>query len=572
VPEEWLLRNVESVPGQETTAVVDRGAHPSLADQATIEVDATEFLKPAILEASDDARTWKEIGSGSIFATPGAPGSLARLGDGAARMTTLRFAPNDRRYWRLRLDDHNGAPIAPRAVRSGAIVKSAPPSRQVTLEVKRASDAEEQADGERASIYEVTLPSANLTVSSLTFAPTDAVFARAVAVSERVLVRDEITRRVLGGATIHRGPGGESLAVPLGELRGPLLEVRVEDGASPPLTLTHATATVAARSLLFFAPAQSLPVALEYGSSVLPVARYDLGPALAGGLPSSVKVAALGAPVDRGAGSPVGAPPHGAVVDESNWQTKAAIDLPAGGGVAYLPLEGVDAWKGLRLVDATSHEVPYVFEQTAHRARQTVQPVVSENGTRTTATLGSLAGLHELGAITLSATAPDYFVRDVSIVEQIRDARGPTGERVLGSTKWERRPGDAARPVRITIASPSQATIEVRIENGSNAPLTLGAVTLERSIRRIDFVSAPGDSLSLLTGSPGASAPAYDLSLLASALLSVPAQAAHLEPARDIAPANPAPAKWFWVAVIAAGLAVAAALARALKAPPKTTV
>ena len=88
-----------------------------------------------------------------------------------------------------------------------------------------------------------------------------------------------------------------------------------------------------------------------------------------------------------------------------------------------------------------------------------------------------------------------------------------------------------------------------------------------RSVRRIDFLSAPGDSLSLLTGNSAAGSPSYDLALLAGALLALPAQPAHLEPARDIAPAHAPPAKWFWVAVIVAGLGVAAALARALGTP-----
>ena len=424
------------------------------------------------------------------------------------------------------------------------------------------------------STYEGSLPSANLGVSSLLLEPTDAVFDRRVTVSERVLFRDEITHRVVGGGMIARGPGGESLSVPVGELRGPSLEIAIEDGASPPLTFARALATIAPRSILFFAApaAASLPFTLAYGSSVLPAGGYDLAAVLSKGRPDVVKPATLGAAVDRGTASPVGVPPHGAAIDESRWQTKAAIDLPDGSGVAYLPLEGIDAWRGLRLVDAASREVPFLFEQTVHHARETVQPAVAESGPRTTLTLGSLAALRELDAIELTASAPDYFVRGVTVVESIRDARGPVGERVLGSGTWERRPGETASPSRIAIAisTPAQSTIEVRIENGGNAPLTLGKVTLERSVRRLDFVCAPGDSLSLLAGNPAAGAPTYDLALLAGALLALPAQPARLEPARDIAPAHAPPAKWFWVAVIVAGLGVGAALARALRAPKAT--
>jgi hypothetical protein len=108
VDDTWALTNVESVNGVETTAIADRGAHPSAAVRATIDVAAPAFLKPVVLEASDDRATWKEFARGSIFAT------------GGARMTTLRFAPNDRRYWRVRLDDRNGSPVVPRSLAGAA--------------------------------------------------------------------------------------------------------------------------------------------------------------------------------------------------------------------------------------------------------------------------------------------------------------------------------------------------------------------------------------------------------------------------------------------------------------------
>jgi hypothetical protein len=549
----WTARDVESLPGRETTAIVDRGDHPSLATEATIEVDAAEFLKPAVVEASDDAHDWREIARGSIFATSGIAW--------AARMTTLRFAPNDRRYWRLRLDDRNGSPIAPRSVATEAVPPIAPIPRRVPLDVRRTA-----SEGGKTS-YELTLPSANLTVGSLDFAPADAVFSRRVTVSERVLFRDEITRRVVASAMISRGPGEESLSVPLGALRGPSLEIEIEDGSSPPLGITQATATVVPRSVLFHAPASSLPVSLDYGSSSLAAGRYDLGDVLRRGRPEAVKVASLGAAVDRGATSPLGIPPHGGVLDDSHWQTKAAIDLPgdAGtGGVAYLPLDGIDVRSGLRIVDRTSHEVPFVFERAVHHARELVTPSIAESAGRTTVTLSNLASVREIDAIELTATAPDYFQRTVTVVEGVRDARGPTGERALGGGTWERRPGEPASPMRIGISSPSQASIEVRIDNGGNPPLTLGNATIERSVRRIDFIFGPGDSLSLLAGNPSAPAPSYDLALLAGALLALPAQAAHVEPARELAPAQGGPPKWFWVAVIVAGLGVGATLARGL--------
>ena len=430
LPTEWPVRDVESVPGRETTAVVDRGPRPLPASEVTVEIDAPDFLKPITLEASADARDWREIAHGSIFATSA---SRAR-----ARMTRVRFAPNDRRYFRLRLDDRNGPPIAPRAVLTGAASSDVSAVRVLPLAVRRvASDAGE-------TTYAIDLPSANLAVSFMALAPADPAFVRPATVFERVLFRDEITRRVVGGGTVSRGPAGESLAIALGELRGPSLEIRISDGPSPPLALEKATVTIAPRSVLFYAPAGA-HLTLDYGSSSLDAVRYDLAAALAHGRPSSVALAPLGDPLDRGASSPVGLPPHGAVLAEAGWQTKATIDLPSGAGVTYLPLDGIDSWRGLRVVDASSHEVPYVFEQTLHHARQTVSPTIARGAGKTLVTLSDLTAFRAIDGIELTATAPEYFRRSVSVVESVRDARGPVSERALGSAIWERRPG-RARP------------------------------------------------------------------------------------------------------------------------------
>jgi hypothetical protein len=321
------------------------------------------------------------------------------------------------------------------------------------------------------------------------------------------------------------------------------------------------------RSLLFFATRASLPVTLDYGSPSASAPSYDLAKALASGRPSEVHAGALGGASDRGASNPVGVPPHGAPVDESRWLTKAAIHLPPGGGIAYLSLDGTDASSSVRIVDAQSREVPFLFDRSAHPARQVPKTTVTHPGPgATTIALEALSSLGDVDAVELTAIAPDYFVRGVTVVEAVRDARGPVGERVLGSGTWERRPGEPPKPLRVAVSHPTQTTIEARIDDGSNAPITLGPAAVERVVRRVEFVCAPGESLYLLAGDAAAGAPSYDLAMVADELLRAPAQAATLEPAVDLAAANAGrpQAKWFWAAVVAAGLGVAAALARAL--------
>jgi hypothetical protein len=550
LPHVWPLRDVESTTGRETTGVVDRGAAAPLADALTLDVAGDDFLKPIVVEASDGSGDWKEIARGSIFATA------------SHRMTTVGFAPNDRRLWRIRLDNRNGPPVVPRSIRTAALAPGGSPPREVHLEATRSSSEH----GE--STYAVLLPSANLAVSTLRLEVADPAFSRQASVYERFLFREQIDVRLLGSARIERGLAGESLAIRLGELRGPALEFRVADGPSPPLSITGTIAVVEPRSLLFFAPRPSLPVTLDYGSSSAEAPSYDLATALAAGRPSEVHVGALGAASDRGASSPVGLPPHGAPVDASRWRTRAAIHVPSGGGITYLSLDGADASSSVRIVDAQSREVPFLFDRSAHPARQVPKTTVTHPSPgATTIALEGLSSLGDVEAVELTATAPDYFVRGVTVVEALRDARGPVGERVLGGATWERRPGEPPRPLRVAVSHPTQTTIEARIDDGSNSPIALGPAAVERAVRRVEFVSAPGESLYLLAGDGAAGAPSYDLAMVADQLLRAPAQPATLEPAVDLSGADAdrrTQAKWFWAAVVVAGLVVAAALARAV--------
>jgi hypothetical protein len=119
------LRDVETAQS-ETTAIVDRGPAARASGAFELEVAGSDpFLKPVIVEASDDRSTWREVARGSVFRT-----------DHVA-MTALRFAPNDRRYWRLRLDDRNGPAVRPEAVVIEETPLAVVPGRQVDFSVTR---------------------------------------------------------------------------------------------------------------------------------------------------------------------------------------------------------------------------------------------------------------------------------------------------------------------------------------------------------------------------------------------------------------------------------------------------
>ncbi|HEX7252631.1 MAG TPA: hypothetical protein VF376_07100 [Thermoanaerobaculia bacterium] len=548
------LINVESQPKRETIATIDRGRHPPLAGAATLEIAGDDFLKPVLLEASDDGSLFREVLRGSIFAKED------------VRSTTLRFAPNDRRYWRFRFDDRNGDPVRPVAVRV-AVAEPAAAVREIPLPFSVATR-------DRISVITAGLPAANLAVTSLRFAIDDPAFVRRVRIFERVFFRDEVSRRLIGGALIQRtGSGEESLEIPVCDLSGKTIEIEIDDGDSPALHITQLTARSRPRSLLFYSSA-NVPLTLLYGSPSAPAVRYDLDAAVRRGPPRAVAAASLGPAKETGAPAPAASTPRGAPMDASGWKMQQRIDLPSSGRVAYLDLPGPVArhLSSLRILDGKNRPVPYIVEQNAHQTNRFVVPRVRQDGRRTLVDVSGLDPSEPVSAVSLDASAPAYFSRDLTAFEPERDERGDIGNRVLGSAHWERRPGDRASTITISVAAPRGPTLTVAIENGDNPALTISGATLAITFVRIDFAFEPGDSLTLVFDNSQATSPHYDLSMVAGDVLAAPALPAHLRPPE--VPASPkALPRWFWAAVVAAALLVAAALARTLRSesgPSKT--
>ena len=548
------LVDVESQAGRDTTAIADRGAGPGLAGWLSVETPSTNFLKPVVVEASDDRKTWKTIGHSSLFAME------------ALRMTTVRFAPTDRRYLRLTLDDRNGAPVQPAAMVLPLHESRFPAPREIRLPAAAVTPREAGR-----SMYSVTLPARNLALSALRIEASDPIFSREARVYEKVFVRDEISRRLLGEGRLIRSAAGETQdRIVVSDASARTIEIDVEDGDSPPLSVPEVRALVEPRRIVFYRPAAGA-LSLAYGSDAARVPAYDLEAAFAGGLPDELPRASVGTAKDHGAHAGVVAPPaRGTSLDRSRWRRSSPILLPDTPGVAYLELDGAlaaDA-SSLRIVDGGGLQVPYVFEDGAHRVRQTIGFDVVRKASHTVVRVGGLDVRERIDAIAISVGGPAYFARDVAVVEDVRDARGVTEQRVLGTAHWERRPDEHKAPYRIALASPREGTVQIDIDDGDNSPLTIESAALEILRRRIDFVFERGDAFRMLSDNPEALPPRYDLALLATAVLASPALPATLGAVAEAPSAKQPASRWFWVAVVVAGGLVSLALARTLRSLP----
>jgi len=544
--------NVESVTGKETRALLDRGARPSLC--SGIELNFTEgppYLKPVVLESSDDRINFARIAQGSLFSTE------------QGQHLALRFAPNDKRYIRVSLDDRLSAPVHPlSAVLHQKAVESSPDRVVIKFSAVASSDA-------AVDTYALELPEGNLMLNALEIDTGTPVFVRSVRIYETFLFRGELSRRLVSEGVIRRAPGGEdALQVQANEVVGRRLELEVERAAAP-IKIRSLQARVRPRALLFFAPTNER-LEIAYGSSAADAPKYDLVTALASARPSTWSKASLG-PIreEPGLGDSPVFPRRGQAVNVDDWETRQAVRLPAEGRLAYLDLPSglCEHLASLRIVDADGAQVPYVVESEARHTTAKAQFHVTAKPGQTEVVIENLATDSPIEAIGLLASAPEFFERSVQVSEGITDARGEIGRRTLSQLTWKRVQGDPPGPFWLSLDRPRNPEVTITIDEGDNAGLTIADVLTQSALRRVDFAFTPGENLAVIWDNSNASAPRYDVALMAETILKSPALPATLGPVQSThAPTKPTP-QWFWWAATVAGLVVAAMLARTLLTP-----
>ena len=484
-------------------------------------------------------------------------------------MTELRFAPNDRRYLRVRLDDRASEVRKPVSALLQPVAPELPPERAVAVTLEPVPSGDESFDH-----YRLELPYRNVPAVDLELDVPEPIFSRRVRVLEKLVFRDRLSKRLVGEGTVGRYVGRPpELRVPLSELAGSSLELEVERSGAP-LGVRGATLHVRPKRLVFRAP-DAGAVTLLYGSPDAPAPSSELSRALSGGLPKELVTGSLGAARDRGERSRLPEPPRGVRLDPATFRNARPITLPSSGSLAYLDLVGVPkaAASHVRIVDAENRQVPFVLESEERRVTFPLAFTTEREDETTRLCVTGFSPDEPLEALLLQASAPEYFRRPVEVYELTRDARGPTRRTRLGSAAWEKRPETKSAELRIALAPPSGAELFVELDEGDNAPISLSGITGEVARARLDFLFRPGEKLRLLSG-PAQAVPArYDLSLLADALFREPALAASVPPLpapQAAVEVRPEPRPWFWIVLGGAFLLVVLALLRALKPPAAT--
>jgi hypothetical protein len=493
------------------------------AEDVSLLTPAPEFVKRARIETSPDGIAWRT-------AEEGVP--LFRQ-SGAERLTLRVNAP----FVRLTLDDARTAPVP----FTGASVTPQPETAQTARPLGVRIARREEFAGE--TVLTLELAAAHVPLDTLTFATPERLFTRRVTINARELRDETATERTLASGTIYTialdaGTQTSGLSVPLG-FTAPSREliVHIANNDSPPLAISSVEAS-RFDVTLYFDAATAGEFALLTGNAQVAAPRYDVSRVRVGKNSSATRATPgplLSNPAYRPAEVLAGATLLAAPLDTAPWSYRKAVQF-ATPGVHQMELDldvlvhAQPNFGDLRLMHEGA-QVPYLLERPT--LSRTVELTLAPANDPQRPRIGRWeiklprAGL-PLTQLTLTSPTT-LFQRQLRILEKITDDRGNAYDRALASVAWSRTPGDT-RPLVVPLsATASTATLLLETDNGDNPPLVLASATAAHPVARLLF-KTPAAPLTLYYGNRQASAPRYDLALVAGQILAAEKSLATLAP------------------------------------------
>lgn len=483
-----------------------------------LETPAPEFLKAASMEGTTDGVTRTLLAEFPLF----------RQAGGATQLR-LKVPEGDWQHLIVTLDDARSKPIAITGI---ALLEEESPSPPPAI---IATVPGERVESESQSRLPIDLGAARIPLAGLRFHTGEPLFIRRVEVFTRGWDNGEVRERSLGSGTIFRvaldgAPPTVNLDLPL-NVQAPTRELVlvIENGDSPPLPIESIEALWNPTELLFLAR-QSGSFQLWSGNSRITGPRYDVS--VLGSLPKSAAVArlqpgSLVANPEFKPSEPLSeVPVFAAALDTDGWSFHRDLKLAAG-SVQQLELTPhvlAHAQAGLgdlRLI-ARGRQVPFILERPGFN--RAINPEVSRADDPKRPRLSSWTiRLPQPGlpVVKLSCeTEARLFQRDIRVFEEVVDGRGERHRRSLGNATWVRRPESKVSRLSVTVvAVPITETLHLEMDNGDNPGLDLKTFQAFLPVSRVLFKAPPGETVTLCYGNPKATAPNYDLDLVAPRLL-----------------------------------------------------
>ncbi|MEA3188603.1 MAG: hypothetical protein QOD99_2433, partial [Chthoniobacter sp.] len=512
-------KSFRSALGDEATAItIETGTIEPLAG-VSLEMPATQFIKAARVEASHDGENWQELSAGQpLFRTP----------QGAEKLRA-DFPRGAWEFLRITLDDRRLPAIPITGIRLLA-AKSDAPVEPFTVTIK---SRDENPNVTRLAL---DLGATNITLASLHIETPEPLFTRTVSLAAPEVSEEGITERPLGESVIYRvGVEGKSEAridVPLEkQIHARELLVFIHNGDSPPLQISAVRGERRMVRLIFYAGGPGSYVLLS-GNSECAAPRYDvsaLGSQLQGASAQDVKPSSLAENPGYKAPEALGALAlTGAAIDTGDWKFRKTIQL-ARTGAQQLELDldilahAAGGLRDLRIV-SDGRQLPFLVEHTSISRPIALSATLVTEPKRPTLSRWSLklprVGLPITRVVCVSSSP--LFQRDVRLWEEAADARGDKFPRELGRATWKQTPDRTTHELALELNTPPLTdTLLVETDNGDNPAIDLRDFRSFYPATRVVFKTSPeaAKPLWLYFGRRDASAPRYDLGLVAEQLL-----------------------------------------------------
>lgn len=540
-------------------------------DRVRLEGIAAPFLKRVRLEGSGDRTRWTLLSETTVFDLP----------DERLRRTEIAFTAGAYRYLRVVWDDRASAPVrvVPRAAaRVRASGAPAEPLRRPLAFQHRGSEPGK-------SRYQIELPAARLPIEAIEVTVRRGNVFRRAEVREPRLSSGRMEFVPLGADTLRRAERGDAVAtdmtIALAQPLGSRLELLIEDGDNAPLEIAGIEARFTPQPWIYFESPDGQPLTARTGDPRLTAPLYDLEASRRFATEVNLPHAQWteDAPRARHAmrtEAPLPAS-DGAILDRSAYRVSRAV--PAGReGLTLLVLD-LDVLArsrqlaDVRLVDSKGHQVEYVPEDRSDPIVLHI-PLPKRTQKQRTSVYRFTLPYESLPAGTRLVLRTDkrVFHRVAQLIAPAENQRDQEA-RTLGSGVWAGLSPELDAPaLTFEVAEIGRRVVELRIDEGDNAPLPLQSAELIVPSRALRFLH-PGSPLTLLYGNATVSAPRYDLALLAPRLRGEDAAELRLPP---VGPPRPVSTRGerrlFWIGVAVAAVVLLVLLGRLLRADPAAQV
>src|SRR5262245_2905988 len=485
----------------------------------SLETPAAHFMKAADVEGSNDGRTWIKLAGGD---------SLFQLPNGATKLR-VSFPEGAWQFLRVTIDDL-GSPPVPFTGAQLHKARTTAPAETVAVTIK----SRDESPG--TTRLALDLGAANLTLGSLRIDTNEPVFTRAVTLAVPEVGDNGIREHNIADAGIYRvnvnGKNEARPEIPLEsqiQTRELLVVIRNED--SPPIAIDAVRADRRLVRLTLFAN-QPGQYSLLSGNIQCAAPRYDLS-ALSGKLKTATAMDVVPSAL---APNPNYKPPqalaaltlNGAQIDVAKWKFRKPLPVTQNGGQQVeldpeLLARSQPDQRDIRIVRGM-YQLPFVFQRTSLSRPISLNAAAVNDSKKPALSRWSLKlpqpGL-PITRLVCTSSSP-LFHRQMRFWEEITDERGDKFASELGRATWDQTPDSPKRDLVIELnARPKSDTLSLETDNGDNPAIELRDFRGYYPVTRVVFKATPdpAEPVWLYYGNLDATAPRYDLTLVAGELL-----------------------------------------------------